>query len=68
MSTTFGLLSVIGGDTASDFSLFPEGEKPSKSEYQLTNWDEVAQRLRSSIGSMQSISQERGMRISLAGA
>lgn len=68
VTSTFGLLSVIGGDTASDLMILPESERPIKPEYQAINWDEVALGFKSSSGTIQIAQQEKGMRISLAGA
>jgi serine/threonine-protein kinase HipA len=68
VSSTFGLLSVIGGDTASDLMILPEGQRPNRPEYQKINWDEVALSFKSSSGPIQIAQQEKGMRISLAGA
>ena len=68
VTSTFGLLGVIGGDSASDLTILPEGEKPIKPEYQAIHWDEVALSFKSSSGPVQVAQQEKGMRISLAGA
>lgn len=68
VTSTFGLLSVIGGDTASDLMILLEGQKPNRPEYQKINWDEVALSFKSSSGPIQIAQQEKGMRISLAGA
>jgi len=68
VTSTFGLLGVIGGDTASDLTILPEGEKPIQPEYQKLNWDEVALSFKSSSGPVQAAQAEKGMRISLAGA
>jgi serine/threonine-protein kinase HipA len=68
VTSIFGLLGVIGGDTASDLTILPEGERPIKPEYQAIDWDEVALSFKSSSGPIQAAQQEKGMRISLAGA
>ena len=68
VTSTFGLLGVIGGDTASDLTILSEGERPNRPEYQAINWDEVTLSFKSSSGPVQAAQQEKGMRISLAGA
>jgi serine/threonine-protein kinase HipA len=48
--------------------ILPESERPIKPEYQAINWDELALGFKSSLGTIQIAQQEKGMRISLAGA
>lgn len=67
-TTTFGLLSVIGGDTASAFSLLPEGEQPQAPQYMPTTWEEIAESLQNPNSTLANLVQEDGARISLAGA
>lgn len=67
-TTTFGLLSVIGGDTASAYSLLPEGEQPQAPQYLLTSWYEIAESLQNPNSSLTNLVQADGARISLAGA
>ena len=42
VTTTFGLLSVIGGDTASDLTILPEGEAPQPPQYKAITWQDIA--------------------------
>lgn len=42
VTTTFGLLSVIGGYTASDLTILPEGVQTKPPEYQSITWQDVA--------------------------
>ncbi|MGJ8619985.1 MAG: type II toxin-antitoxin system HipA family toxin [Methylophilaceae bacterium] len=68
VTTTFGLLSVIGGDTASDLTILPEGETPQPSQSKPITWQDVADEFAQEQGVIQEIREEDGVRISLAGA
>lgn len=67
-TTTFGLLSVIGGDTASDLTILPEGQLPEPSQYQAITWQDVADLFTQQQGVIRNIQEQDGLRISLAGA
>jgi serine/threonine-protein kinase HipA len=67
-TTTFGLLSVIGGDTASDLTILPEGEAPKPPQYQAISWHDVSDLFSRQQGVIRNIQEEDGIRISLAGA
>lgn len=67
-TTTFGLLSVIGGDTASDLTILPEGQLPEPSQYQVITWQDVADLFTQQQGVIRNIQEQDGLRISLAGA
>ena len=67
-TSTFGLLNAIGGDTASDLSIMPEGAEPTRDEYLLIDWKDVANYVYQGQGPMHEAYQEHGIRISLAGA
>lgn len=67
-TTTFGLLSIIGGDTASDLTILPEGEEPKPSEYKAITWQDIADLFSRQEGIIRNIQEEDGLRISLAGA
>ena len=67
-TTTFGLLSVIGGDTASDLTILPEGEVPKPPQYEAITWQDVADQFTQQQGVIRNIQEEDGLRISLAGA
>jgi len=67
-TSTFGLLYAIGGDTAGDLSILPEGSRPSRDEYQIIDWKDLANHANQSKGLMHELYQEHGIRISLAGA
>lgn len=41
VSSVFGLLAVVGGDTAGAIVLLPEGQKPTVPVYQDLSWEEV---------------------------
>jgi serine/threonine-protein kinase HipA len=68
VTTTFGLLSVIGGDTASDLTILPEGDQPKPPQYQSITWQDVADEFQQQQGVIQKVQAEDGVRISLAGA
>ena len=68
VSTTFGLLSVIGGDTASDLTILPEGDQPKPPQYRSITWQDVADELQQQQGVIQTVQAEDSIRISLAGA
>lgn len=66
-TTVFGLLRSIGGDTAGDLTLMPEGEKPLPPSYASTSWARLKQQLRSRpVPAF--VTETEGARISLAGA
>ena len=67
-TTTFGLLSLIGGDTASDLTILPEGEAPKPPHYQPITWQDVADQFMQQQGVIRDVQEEDGLRISLAGA
>lgn len=67
-TTTFGLLSKIGGDTASDLTILTEGEAPKPPQYQAITWQDVADQFTQQQGLIRNIQEEDGLRISLAGA
>ncbi len=67
-TTTFGLLSVIGGDTASDLTILPEGQLPEPPTYQAITWQDVADQFTQQQGVIHKIQEQEGLRISLAGA
>ena len=68
VTTTFGLLGAIGGDTASDLTILPEGAQPKPAEYQSITWQDVADEFQQQQGVIQTAHAKDGMRISLAGA
>lgn len=67
-TTTFGLLSVIGGDTASDLTILPEGQIPEPTSYQAITWQDIADLFTQQQGLIRNIQEQEGLRISLAGA
>jgi serine/threonine-protein kinase HipA len=68
VTSTFGLLSVIGGDTASDLTILPEGKEPQPPSYQAIAWQDIADEFTQQQGVIRTIQEEEGLRISLAGA
>ena len=68
VTSTFGLLSVIGGDTASDLTILPEGEAQQPPQYQAITWQDIADEFTQQQGVIRNIQEEDGLRISLAGA
>lgn len=68
VTSTFGLLSVIGGDTASDLTILPEGEVPQQPQYKEITWQDIADEFRQQQGIIHNLQEEDGVRISLAGA
>jgi serine/threonine-protein kinase HipA len=67
-TTTFGLLSMIGGDTASDLTILPEGETLQPPKYKSITWQDIADDFTQQQGLIRNIQEEDGLRISLAGA
>jgi serine/threonine-protein kinase HipA len=67
-TSTFKLLSVIGGDTASDLTILPEGQLPEPPSYQDITWQDIADSFTQQQGIISNIQSEDGLRISLAGA
>lgn len=68
VTSTFGLLGVIGGDTASDLTILPDGEKPQAPRYQAITWQDIADEFTQQQGVIRNIQEDDGHRISLAGA
>ncbi|EUJ09337.1 HipA domain-containing protein [Methylophilaceae bacterium 11] len=68
VTSIFGLLSIIGGDTASDLTILPEGEVPQPPQYQAITWQDIADAFTQPQGIIRDIQEEGGLRISLAGA
>ena len=68
VTTTFGLLSVIGGDTASDLTIMPENEAPKEPQYQAITWQDIADQFNQQKGAIRNIQEQDGLKISLAGA
>lgn len=68
VTSTFGLLRVIGGDTASDLTILPEGEAPQQPQYTPITWQDIADEFAQQQGVIRNIQAEDGLRISLAGA
>jgi len=68
VTSTFGLLSVIGGDTASDLTILPDGEAPQPPQYRTITWQDIADEFTQQQGVIRHIQEEDGLRISLAGA
>lgn len=68
VTSIFGMLSAIGGDTASDLTILPEGKTPQPPEYKAISWQDIADKFSQQPGVIQNIQDEDGLRISLAGA
>ncbi len=68
VSSTFGLLSVVGGDTASDLTILTEGQQPTKPEYQRIEWSDVFASFKNKQGVIATAREKKNIRISLAGA
>lgn len=67
-TTIFGLLSAVGGDTASGLSLLPQGEKPASRNYRPTTWKAIAKSLHDPDKAPLLAQNAHDGRISLAGA
>lgn len=67
VSSTFGLLSVIGGDTASDLTILPENEALKAPQYQAITWQDIADQFNQQQGVIRNFQEQDGLRISLAG-
>ncbi len=67
-TTIFGLLSAVGGDTASGLNILPHNEKPALAEYYPTTWTAIAQSLHHPNAASLITQNKAASRISLAGA
>ncbi len=67
-TTVFGLLSAVGGDTASGLSLLPRGEKPAPRSYRPTTWEAIAKSFHDPGHAPLIAQNAHDGRISLAGA
>lgn len=68
VSSTFGMLMAIGGDTAGNLTLLPYGKLPEAPQYEKISWEEIAESFRDPNKTLPSGKTEDGIRISLAGA
>jgi len=68
VSSTFGLLYLLGGDTASDLTIIAEGQQPTKPEYQRIEWSDVFASFKNQQGVIATAREKKNIRISLAGA
>jgi serine/threonine-protein kinase HipA len=68
VTSTFGLLRAIGGDSASDLTILPEGDSPQPPSYQSITWQDISDLFSQQPGVIASIQEQDGLRISLAGA
>lgn len=68
VTSTFGLLSAIGGDTASDLTILPENEPLRAPQYQEITWQDIADQFTKKESIIHSIQEIDGIKISLAGA
>lgn len=68
VTTTFGLLSVIGGDTAGALILVHSGELLKAPEYKATTWEEIKQSIEGVGSELQTPIRGIDRRLSLAGA
>jgi serine/threonine-protein kinase HipA len=68
VTTTFGLLSVIGEDTASDITILKKGQKPTPPDYQEITWEDIVKGFNKEYGIIQTTQEKNGLKISLAGA
>lgn len=68
VTSTFGLLSAIGGDTASNLTILPAGEEPQPPRYKLITWQGIADAFTHQRGVIHNIQEVGGQRVSLAGA
>jgi serine/threonine-protein kinase HipA len=67
-TTTFGLLAEIGGDTASNLNILPDGQVPQPPQYRAITWQYVVDQYTKQQGAIYSLQEEDRFRISLAGA
>ena len=68
VTSVFGLLGVVGGDTAGALSLFYPDTQIESPQYTPTTWEAIRDQLRTSDRLIQDGPLNRGLRISLAGA
>lgn len=74
VSTPFGMLSVVGGDSAGALVLLPLGETPSPPRYQSATWDQVGRLVHhtSTIDDIEPVEPEEALitqaRVSISGA
>ena len=68
VTTTFGLLGVIGGDTAGALVLVRSGESLQAPEYKVTTWDELRRSIDGVSSEIQNPARGIERRLSLAGA
>lgn len=68
VSSIFGMLMAIGGDTAGNLTLLPHGKLPEAPQYEKISWEEIAESFRDPNKTLPSGKTEDGIRISLAGA
>ncbi|MFT5590342.1 MAG: serine/threonine-protein kinase HipA [Bradyrhizobium sp.] len=72
-STVFGLLAIIGGDTAGSTVLLPAGQLPQPASYQRSSWEAINALLHGSDSAAEESGElgagsESGPRLSISGA
>jgi serine/threonine-protein kinase HipA len=68
VSTVFGLLATVGGDTAGSVVILPEGETPQKDDYLAVTWQEIASIINNAEDVSSEISAAADSNVSLSGA
>lgn len=70
VSTVFGLLSEVGGDTAGSVVILPAGARPELDSYAKLNWDDVGKMLANStaIEGVEPVMPRVGNHVSISGA
>ncbi len=73
VSTVYGLLAIIGGDTAGNTVLLPAGQHPQPASYQRSSWETIDALLHGSDSAAEASGElaagsESGPRLSISGA
>lgn len=68
VSTVFGLLSTVGGDTAGSLMILPEGKTPQPDEYLAVTWQDIASLINHANNVSPEVALAADSNVSLSGA
>ena len=68
LSTLFGMLSRVGGDTAGSVVILPEGQNPQPDDYLQVSWEEIGALVNNTATASPAITAAADSNVSLSGA
>lgn len=68
VSTVFGMLSKVGGDTAGSVVILPEGQNPQPNDYLPVSWEDIGTLLNNAAAAAPAVAAAADSNVSLSGA